>query len=149
MSSSTFPVVAGIQITTDAEGRFNLNALHKASGLGANKAPAQWLRTQFAKSLIKEVEKKTVQKCIVSVEGRNGGTFAQELLSVSYAGWISPEFQVQVNQVFLDYRAGTLQPVKPISEISRLGILEMALAAEEEKLRLYPLQVHVFPPNCS
>ena len=69
-------------------GRFNLNALHKASGLGTNKAPAQWLRTQTAKSLLAELEKETVQICIVSDEGRNGGTFAHELLAIEYAGWI-------------------------------------------------------------
>ena len=34
------------------------------------------------------------------------GTFAHELLAISYAGWISPAFQLKVNQVFLDYRTG-------------------------------------------
>ncbi|EOE3464789.1 KilA-N domain-containing protein [Citrobacter freundii] len=104
-------VIAGVEITTDAEGRFNLNALHKASGLGANKAPAQWLRTQTAKSLIAELEKETVQICIVSDEGRNGGTFAHELLAIEYAGWISPVFRLQVNQTFLDFRTGKLVAV--------------------------------------
>ncbi|HHS9742152.1 TPA: KilA-N domain-containing protein [Raoultella ornithinolytica] len=107
----SLPVIAGVEITTDAAGRFNLNALHKASGLGANKAPAQWLRTQTAKSLIAELEKETVQICIVSDEGRNGGTFAHELLAIEYAGWISPSFRLQVNQTFLDFRTGKLAPV--------------------------------------
>ncbi len=49
------PVIAGVEINTDTEGRFNLNALHKASGLGANKAPAQWMRTQAAKEIVQEV----------------------------------------------------------------------------------------------
>jgi len=100
--------IAGIQINTDGEGRFNLNALHKASKLGADKAPAQWLRNKQAKQLIEELERETVQICIVSEEGRNGGTFAHELLAVSYAGWISPSFQLKVNQVFLDYKKGAL-----------------------------------------
>lgn len=109
--AESLPVIAGVEITTDAEGRFNLNALHKASGLGANKAPAQWLRTQTAKSLIDELEKETVQICIVSDEGRNGGTFAHELLAIEYAGWISPVFRLQVNQTFLDFRTGKLVAV--------------------------------------
>ncbi|MDM3079434.1 KilA-N domain-containing protein [Citrobacter sp. Cf138] len=109
--AESLPVIAGVEITTDAEGRFNLNALHKASGLGANKAPAQWLRTQTAKSLIAELEKETVQICIVSDEGRNGGTFAHELLAIEYAGWISPVFRLQVNQTFLDFRTGKLVAV--------------------------------------
>lgn len=43
-NSTSLPVIAGVEITTDAEGRFNLNALHKASGLGSAKKPSNWLR---------------------------------------------------------------------------------------------------------
>ncbi|ENL1844385.1 KilA-N domain-containing protein, partial [Escherichia coli] len=74
--STTLPVICGVEITTDRAGRYNLNALHRASGLGAHKAPAQWLRTLSAKQLIEELEKETMQNCIVSFEGRGGGTFA-------------------------------------------------------------------------
>lgn len=106
-SSKRLPVqIAGVEINTDNEGRFNLNALHKASELGADKAPSQWLRNKQTKELVEELQKETVQICIVSVEGRNGGTFANELLAVSYAGWISPSFQLKVNQAFLDMKAG-------------------------------------------
>nr|WP_236927846.1 KilA-N domain-containing protein [Escherichia coli] len=76
--STTLPVICGVEITTDRAGRYNLNALHRASGLGAHKAPAQWLRTLSAKQLIEELEKETMQNCIVSFEGRGGGTFAHE-----------------------------------------------------------------------
>lgn len=110
-----FPVIAGVEITTDSEGRFNLNALHKASGLGANKAPAQFLRSTTAKDLSEEIEKQTMQICTVTVEGRNGGTFADRLLAISYAGWISPKFQLTVNQTFLDYSIGNLAPVSEIN----------------------------------
>lgn len=134
-AANAMPMIAGVEITTDAEGRFNLNALHKASALGVNKAPAQWLRTKQAQELIAEVEKQTMQICIVSNEGRNGGTFAHELLAISYAGWISPAFQLQVNQVFLDYRTGKLtQPAQ--KEISRKDLALMVIQAEEENERL-------------
>ncbi len=72
MPKENLPIVAGITVTTDAIDRFNLNAIHKASGEGGNKAPAQWLRTQSAQELVAEVEKQTMQKCIVSIEGRKG-----------------------------------------------------------------------------
>ncbi|EEW1988944.1 KilA-N domain-containing protein [Escherichia coli] len=108
VNPENLPVIAGVEISTDMVGRFNLNALHRASGLGPNKAPTQWLRTQSAKQLIEELEKETMQNCIVSLEGRNGGTFAHELLAVEYAGWISPAFRLQVNQTFIDYRTGKL-----------------------------------------
>ncbi|WP_368169714.1 phage antirepressor KilAC domain-containing protein [Aeromonas sp. R4-3] len=131
---NSMPVIAGVEITTDDAGRFNLNALHRASQLGSSKAPAQWLRTKQAQELVTEVEKQTVQICIVSVEGRNGGTFAHELLAISYAGWISPAFQLQVNQVFLDYRTGKLGPVTP--QLTTMEILQIAMQSEQERLRL-------------
>ncbi len=142
------PVIAGIEITTDESGRFNLNALHRASALGSSKAPAQWLRTKQAQELVSEVEKQTMQICIVSVEGRNGGTFAHELLAISYAGWISPAFQLQVNQVFLDFRTGKLTPVADPMAIlndpaSMRGLLlsysEKVLALEERVGEMAPV----------
>ncbi|WP_287868661.1 phage antirepressor KilAC domain-containing protein [Aeromonas sp.] len=129
------PMIAGVEITTDEAGRFNLNALHQASSLGAEKAPSKWLRNKQAQELVAEVEKQTGQICIVSIEGRNGGTFAHELLAISYAGWISPAFQIQVNQAFLDYRTGKLTP-QPTKEVSRKELAIMVLQAEEENERL-------------
>lgn len=40
-SRQVVPMIAGVEITTDAEGRFNLNALHKASGLGEGKTTSK------------------------------------------------------------------------------------------------------------
>ncbi len=131
--STTLPVICGVEITTDRAGRYNLNALHRASGLGAHKAPAQWLRTLSAKQLIEELEKETMQNCIVSFEGRGGGTFAHELLAVEYAGWISPAFRLKVNQTFIDYRAGRLQPAIPQSLPEAL---RLAADLAEQKQRL-------------
>jgi len=112
MPKENLPIVAGIIVTTDAIDRFNLNAIHKASGEGGNKAPAQWLRTQSAQELVAEMEKQTMQKCIVSIEGRKGGTYAHEILAVEYAGWIRPDFRIIVNQTFIDYRRGNLTAVQ-------------------------------------
>ncbi|PWC10656.1 DNA-binding protein [Brenneria roseae subsp. americana] len=142
------PVIAGVEITTDAEGRFNLNALHRASGLGANKAPAQWLRTQSAQSLITELEKETVQICIVSVEGRSGGTFAHELLAVEYAGWISPAFRLRVNQTFIDYRTGKLAPaVDPMQALNDPATMRGLLLTYSEKVIGLEHQVDEMRPD--
>jgi hypothetical protein len=141
---NTLPVVAGVEIPVDSEGRYNLNALHKASGLGPNKAPAQWLRTQQAQEFVSAVEKETMQICIVSFEGRNGGTFAHELVAVEYAGWISPSFRIKVNQTFIDYRTGKLQNpindpiiaalVQGLVEIDALKQQQAALTRKTEQL---------------
>ncbi len=134
------PMIAGVEITTDEAGRFNLNALHRASGTGDHKAPNQWLRTKQAKELISELTNQTAnsQSGHEVLKVINGGvapgTFAHELLAISYAGWISPAFQLQVNQVFLDYRTGKLAPVQ--QQLTTIEILQIAMQAEQDRLRL-------------
>ena len=135
------PVIAGIEITTDAEGRFNLNALHQASGTTSAKQPSNWLRLESTKTLADELvdssNSSDLMSCpIVKMEGRYGGTFAHELLAISYAGWISPSFQLQVNQTFLDFKSGKLQPAFNPAQLSRMDILSLAMEAEKENTQL-------------
>ena len=95
--------VANTVIPLDEEQRINLNALHKASGVGKSKQPSNWLRLQATKELEAELLKSSDLRSLINLSaGRSGGTFAHQLLAISYAGWISPAFQLQVNQVFLD-----------------------------------------------
>ena len=118
INNSNCPVIAGISITTDKEGRYNLNALHKASGGEKKNNPSYWLSLQGTQELILELEQQLSDAEIsVSVVqsikgGLNQGTFAHELLAFSYAGWISPKFQLMVNQVFLDYKKGELKNIQ-------------------------------------
>jgi len=133
-----FPVIAGIEIHTDDDGRFNLNALHRASGLGKAKQPSNWLRLDSTKALIDEFLNSSDLRssAITTTEGIKGGTFANELLAVSYAGWISPRFQLQVNQIFISYKTGALEPAKDPIKLTRLDILSLAIASEKENIRL-------------
>ncbi|WP_421345933.1 phage antirepressor KilAC domain-containing protein [Aeromonas veronii] len=151
---NSMPVIAGVEITTDEAGRFNLNALHKAHlsmnpSLHKNsKQPADWLKLDQTKELIEALfnsedfhswgfnQEDQHFGLVVTKAGRyGGGTFAHELLAISYAGWISPAFQLQVNQVFLDFRTGKLTP-QPTKEVSRKELAIMVLQAEEENERL-------------
>ena len=145
-AANSTPMIAGVEITTDEAGRFNLNALHKASGGEKKNGPSYWLALDTTKSLIDALGHKLGDTEIpVSVikGGLSQGTFAHELLAISYAGWISPAFQLQVNQVFLDYRTGKLQPVASVDPMAVLndpaamrGLLltysEKVLALEEK-----------------
>ena len=112
-------------IPVDSDERINLNALHKASKLGKHKAPNKWLVNNSTKELIVELEKQSpnsgfdtqapnmgldnqtpnsgsAQELIkINNGGTDQGTYAHILLAISYAGWISPSFQLKVNQVFL------------------------------------------------
>ncbi|MEJ6520344.1 phage antirepressor KilAC domain-containing protein [Shewanella bicestrii] len=148
---SACPSIAGVEITTDDQGRFNLNALHRASGEGDNKAPAQWLRNAQAKQLVQELT--DMQICTSPIEAKKGGTeqgtFAHELLAVSYAGWISPAFQLKVNQVFLDYRSGKLQPVSidPMDALRDPAIMRSLLLGYSEKVLELEDQLKVTQPK--
>lgn len=112
------PVVVGVEIPLDEFGRYNLNTLHKASGEGENKEPNRWLRTKQAKELIAELESKLLkmfqppnmaaaQKVVdTAIGGASPGTYAHELIAVSYAGWVRADFQLDVNQAFIDFKSG-------------------------------------------
>ena len=112
------PIIAGVEITTDAHGRFNLNALHRASGGEKSKQPSNWQRLESTKALIDELKIRSSDLRIAPVEATKGGddrgTFANELLAIDYAGWISPAFRLQVHQVFIDFRTGKLASAAPI-----------------------------------
>ncbi|HFZ0485980.1 TPA: KilA-N domain-containing protein [Citrobacter koseri] len=113
VDAENLPIIAGVEIATDAEGRFNLNALHRASGGDNGKRPSLWLVNKQAQELIEELSRNSClgQEVIKTVKGGvNPGTFAHELLAIEYAGWISPAFRLQVNQTFLDFRTGKLTP---------------------------------------
>jgi hypothetical protein len=147
--NSNCPVIAGISITTDKEGRYNLNALHKASGGEKKNNPSYWLSLQGTQELILELEQQLSDAEIsVSVVqsikgGLNQGTFAHELLAVSYAGWISPKFQLMVNQVFLDYKKGELKNIqKPfksyLPEYRQAKAIELSVRALDKMFSNLP-----------
>lgn len=133
-----FPVIAGVEIKTDDQERFNLNALHKASGLGKSKTPSKWLSNKSTKELIDELDFQNPNSgsaLKVNNGGESLGTFAVEQLAVAYANWISPKFYLQVINTFIDYKKGNLQPAEP-SQLSRFDILKIAMQSEEENLKL-------------
>ena len=80
-------------------GRFNLNALHKASGAEKKKGPSYWLALEGTKQLISELERQTTEISVVTKEGKNGGTFAHELLAIEYAGWISSRLSTSISML--------------------------------------------------
>ncbi|MCW2484860.1 phage antirepressor KilAC domain-containing protein [Candidatus Symbiopectobacterium sp. NZEC127] len=136
--TSTVPMIAGVEITTDAEGRFNLNSLHRASGTGESKEPNKWMRNKQAQELIDELSANLSvgQEVVKSVKGGTApGTFAHELLAIEYAGWISPAFRLQVNQTFIDYRTGKLTPtIDPMQVLSDPAAMRGLLLTYTEKV---------------
>lgn len=82
-------------IALDECDRVSLNTLHQLSGKGSAKKPDNWLRLQSTQELITEITQfsdlRTAPLQVIN-GGVNRGTYAHELLAVSYAGWISPRF---------------------------------------------------------
>ncbi|WP_112197798.1 phage antirepressor KilAC domain-containing protein [Rahnella sp. NRRL B-41462] len=154
VAKKSLPVIAGVDITTDAEGRFNLNALHKASGESAHKRPSKWLATEQAKELISELEKQSPisglgEEVIKSVKGGAApGTFAHELLAVEYAGWISASYRLKVNQTFLDFKTGKLQTVfDPMAALNDAEFLRGTLLTYSEKVIALEHKVEEMRPD--
>lgn len=138
LANNSLPVICDVEITTDAEGRFNLNSLHKASGGRDAKRPKAWLATKQAQELVNELRQNPAfggNVIKVTRGGTTAGTFAHELLAIEYAGWISPSFRLQVNQTFLDYKTGKLQSAfDPARALNDAVFLRTALLEYTEKV---------------
>ncbi|HDL6778371.1 TPA: phage antirepressor KilAC domain-containing protein [Yersinia enterocolitica] len=151
LANKSLPVIAGVEINTDTEGRFNLNSLHKASGKGEDKSPSQWMRRATTKALVNElsVNSHLGYEAIKSVKGGVApGTFAHELLAVEYAGWISPSYRLKVNQTFLDYKAGKLKPAfDPMAALNDPEFLRGTLLTYSEKVIALEHKVEVMQPD--
>lgn len=93
--------VAGVVIRQDAEGRFRLNDLHKASGGEARHRPSRWAENDQAKELAEVVELEAGIPALVSVKGGSAsGTYVSKELVYAYAMWVSPQFHLHVIRTF-------------------------------------------------
>ena len=99
MSGSNL-MIANTSIRRDAEGRYSLNDLHKASGGEQRHRPKYWLENAKTIEIIEELEKGGIPPVKIE-EGRSGGTCVVEQLVVSYAAWIDAKFHLDVINTFL------------------------------------------------
>ncbi|MGX3067698.1 KilA-N domain-containing protein, partial [Ursidibacter arcticus] len=134
--------IANEIITLDEFGRISLNILHKLSGEGGAKKPDNWLRLQSTKELVAEISQFSdlrSEPLMVINGGAERGTYAHELLAVSYAGWISPRFQLQVNQAFLDSKRQPIQNEQvQISKDEYIDLLKNKIQLLERKKKHKP-----------
>jgi hypothetical protein len=90
-------MIAEIGIRQDAEGRYCLNDLHRASGGEAKHKPSEWLRNKQTIDLVAELE----IAGIPAIDSKQQvGTFVMKELVYSYAMWISPSFNLKVIRAY-------------------------------------------------
>jgi len=111
-------IISDCSIRKDAEGRFCLNDLHKASGNEKKYQPSNWLRSQQAIDLIEflKSEESTVENRVIIIK-QGLGTFVIKELVYAYAMWISPVFNLHVIRAYDTLVTNqTFDFLKPISE---------------------------------
>lgn len=108
-------IIANIEIHQDAEGRYSLNDLHKASGGIASQRPGYFLDNQQTKELIAEIGSAGIPAVVTINGGRHPGTHASKEIVYAYAMWISPKFHLQVIRTFDAVVTGDLEKAERIA----------------------------------
>jgi hypothetical protein len=90
-------VIANTSIRQDAEGRYCLNDLHRASGGDNKNKPNIWTANQQTKDLVLEIE---IAGNPAIVSKQKIGTYACKELVYAYAMWISPKFHLAVIRAY-------------------------------------------------
>jgi hypothetical protein len=95
-------VINDTEITTDEEGRYSLNDLHRAAGGLLKDKPAKFMRTDSFNNVVDILKgQNRTFNPIVKKQGRyNGGTWVCKELVYKYAMWVNAEFEVKVIQTF-------------------------------------------------
>jgi len=117
--NSTQPslIVRGAPIREDEEGRICLDDVWALAKGKLGQRPAAWRAgngaTRLVGALLKKIKisdlfrKKPADAVIYAKRGRgNAGTFAHPILAAAYAGYLDPDLEVEVREVWLRYRAG-------------------------------------------
>ena len=105
----------GRKIRVDTEGFVSLNDIHRAAGFRTNNRPIDWQRLPTTSALIAATYERIVGKSHQSKyrtsdvyrakSGANGGTWAHPILAAAYAGYLKPELEVEMREVWLRFKA--------------------------------------------
>jgi hypothetical protein len=103
-------IIANTVIRQDADGRYFLNDLHKASGNNQKDKPFEWLRNKGTQDLIAEIIKQEIPASdkinnlepvkTVNSFTEEQGTYVIKELVYAYAMWISPVFHLHVIRAY-------------------------------------------------
>lgn len=109
--SITSFVVDQHKVRTDGE-LISLNDIHALAGSPVNQEPYEWSRLPTTKQLIEQLVenlhtgKSRIYKVSKARTDRGGGTWAHKLLAVEYAGYLSSDLKLRINDTFLRVQEG-------------------------------------------
>lgn len=107
----------GKAIREDAQGRLCLDDIWELTGAKETRAPARWRRQKAVRAVEAALFKKITFDTLLrkteaisvfySRQGRgNTGTYAHPIMAAAYAGYLSPQLEIEVREVWLRFRAG-------------------------------------------
>lgn len=106
-------MLRGRKIRIDEDGFVSLNDIHTAAGFTKNKRPHDWQRLPTTNPLIVATYERVTGKSRKSkfrtsdvykvVSGL--GTWAHPILAAAYAGYLKPELEVEMREVWLRYKS--------------------------------------------
>lgn len=99
-----------VDIRLDAEGRANMNDIHRASGGAAKKKPSNFLANKKSKQLAMNLASTAGIPAVLTYEGQGAvtGTFCHVDLLLAYAAWIDADFYVTVAKTFGNVARGDI-----------------------------------------
>jgi hypothetical protein len=105
MNSITKKEFNGIEVAFKGTEEVNLTDLWKAVGSPDYKDPEHWTRLDNTQELINAATRflNTLPEGILKTKrGKGGGTWTHRIVAVSYAGYLSADLQVWINEIFLE-----------------------------------------------
>lgn len=108
-------VIANTEIHQDAEGRFSLNDLHRASGSEDKNKPSNFLRSEQTQKLIEAINRcsdsssgssDSMNALSTKEGGKNQGSYGVKELVYAYANWISADFYLRMIRTFDEVATG-------------------------------------------
>ena len=103
------------KIRVDEDGFVSLNDIHKASGFRTQKRPYEWVRSKTTHGVIVALHERITGNSrnskfrtslvLKTASGTNGGSWAHPILAAGYAGYLKPELEVEMREVWLRYRS--------------------------------------------
>jgi len=115
-------MLRGTRVTADEYGNVCLNDLWALAGEPANKRARDWFASKRVVAVKEILDKRIAENSLNSFgpdavpppthqvigKGRPARTYAHAVLALDYAAYLDPRFAIEVNEVFLRYKAKDL-----------------------------------------